>query len=596
MLGEYTKMDNRKIKRLKIGTSTCGLAAGAGKVLDCFKNKFKNIQIDEVGCIGHCYAEPLIEVETINNDSIFYSKVSADEECLNNILNLGKKGRLEINPLRKAKECLMVTRLSGKINPRSIDEYIDNGGFSALKKVLESGNPERVIQDVIASGIRGRGGGGFPAGIKWKSARKAAESRKEEVFVVCNADEGDPGAFMDRSIIETNPYSIIEGMLIGAYAIGAKEGFVYIRKEYPLACITLEKALESATKMGILGDRVFDTDFNFTLKIHRGAGAFVCGESSALMKSMTGKTGEPRAKYVRSVEYGFRDKPTVLNNVETWSNIPIIIEKGPEHFASIGTGDVTDNPWGGSSGTKVFSLVGDINNTGLVEVPMGITLREVIEDVGGGITNGRKFKAIQTGGPSGGCIPEKHLDMKIDFDSLSEAGSMMGSGGLIVMDEKTCMVDVARYFTDFLVNESCGKCTPCREGLYALSNTLKRICEGRGKEGDVEFLEELSDTITKASLCQLGGSAANPVLSTIRYFRDEYEEHIKEGKCRAGVCKPLITYSINDKCTGCTACKKQCPVSAISGENKSLHTIDRNLCTKCGICAEVCMFDAVEVM
>ena len=589
-------MDNREIKRIKIGTSTCGLAAGAGKVFDCFKNKVKNIQIDEVGCIGHCYAEPILEVETINGGSIFYSKVTPDEECLNNILNLGKKGRLEINPLRKAKECLKVTRLSGKINPCSIDEYIDNEGFSALKKVLEAGNPERVIQDIIASGIRGRGGGGFPAGIKWKSARKAAESRKEEVFVVCNADEGDPGAFMDRSIIETNPYSIIEGMLIGAYAVGAKEGFVYIRKEYPLACITLEKAIESATKMGILGDRVFDTDFSFTLKIHRGAGAFVCGESSALMKSMAGKTGEPRAKYVRSVEYGFRDKPTVLNNVETWSNIPIIIENGPEHFASIGTGDVTNNPWGGSSGTKVFSLVGDINNTGLVEVPMGITLREVIEDVGGGITSGRKFKAIQTGGPSGGCIPEKHLDMKIDFDSLSKAGSMMGSGGLIVMDDKTCMVDVARYFTDFLVNESCGKCTPCREGLYALSNTLKRICEGRGKEGDVEFLEELSDTITEASLCQLGGSAANPVLSTIRYFRDEYEEHIKEGKCRAGVCKPLITYSISDKCTGCTVCVNQCPVSAISGEKKSLHTINKALCSKCGICVEVCKFDAVEVI
>ncbi|MCP4180454.1 MAG: NADH-quinone oxidoreductase subunit F [bacterium] len=589
-------MDNREIKRIKIGTSTCGLAAGAEKVLDYFKNNVKNIQIDEVGCIGHCYAEPIIEVETISNGSIFYSKVSPDGECLNNILNLEKNGRLEINPLRKAKECLQVTRLAGKINPRSIDEYIDNGGFSALKKVLETGNPEKVVQDVIASGIRGRGGGGFPTGIKWQSAKKAAESRKEEVFVVCNADEGDPGAFMDRSIIETNPYSIIEGMLIGAYAIGAKEGFVYIRKEYPLACITLEKAIESATKMGILGDRVFDTDFCFSLKIHRGAGAFVCGESSALMKSMTGKTGEPRAKYVRSVEYGFRDKPTVLNNVETWSNIPIIIDKGPEHFASIGTGDVTNNPWGGSSGTKVFSLVGDINNAGLVEVPMGITLREVIEDIGGGITNGRKFKAIQTGGPSGGCIPEEHLDMKIDFDSLSEAGSMMGSGGLIVMDDKTCMVDVARYFTDFLVNESCGKCTPCREGLYALSNTLKRICEGKGKESDIEFLKELADTITEASLCQLGGSAANPVLSTILYFRDEYEEHIRESKCRAGVCKPLITYNINYKCTGCTACAKQCPVNAISGENKNLHTINKNLCTKCGICTEVCKFDAVEVI
>ena len=560
------------------------------------------------GCNGFCAVGPIVVVQP---NGTFYQKIK--ETDVDEIVDSLKEETIIERLLYKDpvngsthekmddikffnKQQLIALRNKGLIDPENIEQYIARDGYKGLKKVLESGNPEGVIRDIIASGIRGRGGGGFPAGVKWQSARKAAENRNEEVFVVCNADEGDPGAFMDRSIIETDPHSVVEGMLIGAYAIGAKEGFIYIRKEYPLACVRLEKAIEDATKMGILGERVFDTDFSFSIKVHRGAGAFVCGESSALMMSMAGKTGEPRAKYVRNVEYGYRDKPTVLNNVETWANIPVIVEKGSEYFASIGTGDVTNNPWGGSSGTKVFSLVGDINNTGLVEVPMGITLREIIEDIGGGIPSGRKFKAIQTGGPSGGCIPEKHLDMKIDFDSLDEAGSMMGSGGLIVMDEKTCMVDVARYFTDFLVNESCGKCTPCREGLFALSNTLKRICNGNGKDGDIEFLEELAETVNDTSLCQLGGSASNPVLSTIRYFRNEYEEHIKEGKCRAGVCKPLVTYSINDKCMGCTACTKQCPVSAISGDKKSLHTIDTNLCTKCGICAEVCKFDAVEVI
>jgi NADH:ubiquinone oxidoreductase subunit F (NADH-binding) len=464
------------------------------------------------------------------------------------------------------KQELVALRNKGLIDPENIDHYIARGGYEALGKVLKT-DADAVIQDIIQSGIRGRGGGGFPAGVKWESCKKAKVERNEVSYVVCNADEGDPGAFMDRSIIETDPHSVIEGMLIGAYAVGSNEGYIYLRKEYPLALDRLNIAINQAREYGLLGDNILDSGFSFDIRIHRGAGAFVCGESTALMASMSGKAGEPRAKYVHNVEFGYRDKPTILNNVETWANIPVIMEKGYQWFASIGSGDVSENPWNGSSGTKVFSLVGAINNTGLVEVPMGISLREIIYDIGGGIPNGKKFKAIQTGGPSGGCIPAELLDMKVDFDSLTEAGSMMGSGGMIVMDENNCMVDVAKYFIDFLIDESCGKCTPCREGLFALSKILGRICKGEGKAGDIELLEELSQTIVDTSLCQLGGAAPNPVLSTIRYFRDEYEKHINEKKCPAGVCKDLITYNINQKCdgVGCRLCAKNCPVDAISG-------------------------------
>jgi len=495
-----------------------------------------------------------------------------------------------------AKQQLIALRNKGLVDPGNIDHYIALDGYRALRRVLQEMKPEEVIEQVKISGIRGRGGGGFPAGVKWESGRNAALKRNEEVFVVCNGDEGDPGAFMDRGIIETDPHTVLEGMIIGAYAVGSHQGYIYIRKEYPLAQHRLHVAIEQARQRGLLGANILGTGFSFDIHVHRGAGAFVCGESTALMASMSGRPGEPRAKYIHNVEHGFRDKPTVLNNVETWANIPVILERGGKWFASIGSGDVSASPWNGSSGTKVFSLVGNIRNTGLVEVPMGITLREIIEDIGGGIPDGRTFKAVQTGGPSGGFLPASLLDMPVDFDSLTEAGSMMGSGGMIVMDDKTCMVDVARYFINFLVDESCGKCSPCREGLYAMNNVLTRICQGEGKPGDIEFLEEVSRTIQEASLCQLGGSAPNPLLSAIRYFREEYRSHIEDQRCPAGVCKALVRYRIlPDKCTGCLACIKPCPEAAITGEREQVHLLDQNKCIKCGICSEVCTYDAVEV-
>ncbi len=562
------------------------------------------------GCNGFCAMGPIVVVQP---GGVFYQKVQAED--LDEIIEIHLKGGKPVERLLHTdavtgnvattmdeipfftKQQLIALRNKGVIDPENIDHYIARGGYQALRKVLGDMSASQVRKEVLASGIRGRGGGGFPAGVKWESGYQAAQKRGEEIFIVCNGDEGDPGAFMDRSIIEADPHAVIEGMLIGAFAVGAREGFVYIRQEYPLAMQRLEKAIAQARAYGLLGEKVLGSDLAFDIHIHRGAGAFVCGESTALMASMSGRAGEPRAKYVHTVEFGFRDKPTILNNVETWANIPMIIGKGAAWFAGIGTGDVSKDPWNGSSGTKVFALVGDIRNTGLVEVPMGITLREIVDEVGGGIPEGGAFKAIQTGGPSGGCIPKEMLDMPVDFDSLSKAGSMMGSGGMIVMDEKTCMVDVARYFVDFLLDESCGKCTPCREGLFALSRTLNRICKGEGREGDIEFLEEVSATVAEASLCQLGGSAPNPVLSTIRHFREEYEEHIQEKKCRAGVCKALIRYRIDpENCTGCMACVRPCPTQAISGEKKKVHVIDENKCIRCGICAEVCNFDAVEVM
>lgn len=606
---------------LMVCTGTGCVSAKGFDIRDRLKAELKAHKLDKkflvvgTGCNGFCAVGPIIVVQP---DGIFYQKVTeADIPVIVKEHLIGGKvveKLLHTDPVTGVKhekmhdikffnkQELIALRNKGLIDPENIEHYIARGGYQSLKKLLDQDNTEstkdQIIKDVIESGLRGRGGGGFPTGIKWQAGKKAAEERNESIYVVCNADEGDPGAFMDRSIIETDPHSVLEGMLIGAYAVGAEEGFIYIRKEYPLALVRLHKALADARAYGILGESVMGKDFKFDIKIHRGAGAFVCGESSALMASMSGQAGEPRAKYVHNVEYGYRDKPTILNNVETWANLPAIFEKGPRWFASLGTSNPdlnATNPWNGSSGTKVFSLVGDINNTGLVEVPMGITLREVIEDIGGGIPNGRKFKAIQTGGPSGGCIPASQLDMKVDFDSLTEAGSMMGSGGMIVMDDETCMIDVARYFVNFLIDESCGKCTPCREGLNAMNNTLTRICNGEGKEDDIKFLEDLATTVNAASLCQLGGTAGNPVLSTLRYFKHEYEEHIRDKKCSAHVCKSLITYDIADKCTGCMVCIKNCPTDAIKGERKQKHDLDQEKCIKCGVCFDVCKFDAVTV-
>ncbi|MCK4585584.1 4Fe-4S binding protein, partial [candidate division WOR-3 bacterium] len=491
-------------------------------------------------------------------------------------------------------QILIALRNRGLIDPEKIDEYIARDGYAALAKVISSMTAQQVIEEVKASGLRGRGGGGFPTGIKWELCRHAGEERNEVRYVICNADEGDPGAFMDRSIIESDPHSIIEGMIIGAYAIGSHQGYVYIRKEYPIALDRLNTGLEQAREYGLLGDDIFGSGFDFDIEVHRGAGAFVCGESTALMASLEGKAGVPRAKYIHTVEYGLWNKPSCLNNVETWVNIPVIINRGAKWFTRIGTGDVSESPWGGSKGTKVFSLTGKINNTGLVEVPMGITLREIIFNIGGGIKKDKKFKMVQTGGPSGGFLPEELLNLPVDFDSLTKAGSMMGSGGMVVGDEDTCMIDMAKYFVSFLVTESCGKCVPCREGLKRMKEILERISEGEGKEEDIELLEELGFILENGSLCGLGKSAANPVLTSIKYFRDEYEVHIREKKCPAGVCKELIEYGIDpEKCNGCTLCARKCPTDAISGEQKQVHTIDTSKCIKCGICYEVCRFDAV---
>ena len=596
------------MKKITIGLASCSLAAGAGKIKNFISEDIKanglEVELLETGCIGMCYNEPLVEIITDKGKRL-YGNVT--EEKAKTIIEHHAKDDSPIKEwLVKAdeieteddnffqKQVKIASRNCGIIDPTNIDDYISAEGYESLEKVLKM-TPEDVIDEVKKSAIRGRGGGGFPAGIKWESAVKAAIEKNEIPILVCNADEGDPGAFMDRNLLESDPHSIIEGMIIGAYAIGSNEGYIYIRKEYPLALERISKAIEQARNKGFIGKNILNSGFDFDIKIHRGAGAFVCGESTALMASMTGKVGEPKAKYIHNVESGFKGKPTVLNNVETWANIPVIIEKGADWFAKIGSGDVSENPWNGSSGTKVFSLVGKINRTGLIEVPMGITLREIVYDIGGGIPKGRKFKAIQTGGPSGGCLPESMLDLTVDFDSLTKAGSMMGSGGMIVMDDKTCMVDVAKYFIHFLKGESCGKCTPCREGLISLDEILSRIIKGEGKPDDIALMEDICETMKISSLCELGKSAPNPILSTIKYFKDEYEAHINEKKCSAGVCKELITYSINDKCTGCTICAKKCPVDAISGKPKEMHFINPEICIKCGICYEVCKFDAIEI-
>jgi NADH:ubiquinone oxidoreductase subunit F (NADH-binding)/(2Fe-2S) ferredoxin/ferredoxin len=601
---------------LMVCAGTGCVSSGSLSIRDALQKEIEQrglgeeVKVVATGCNGFCAHGPICVVQP---QGVFYQRLKirdvkelveqhfGEGRPLERLMYRAEKDAPPI-PLEKdiqffAKQQAVALRNRGLVDPEDIRDCVRRGAYRGLKKVLsENLDGDGIIEMVIRSGIRGRGGGGFPTGVKWKSCREAAQKRGVVPCLVCNGDEGDPGAFMDRSIVEADPHAVIEGMLIGARALGSEEGFVYIRREYPLALRRLQKAITQAREWGVLGRSVMGTEMRFDITIHQGAGAFVCGESTALMASMQGLPGEPRAKYVHTVEYGYRDMPTVLNNVETWATIPQIIENGAEWFASIGTGDVSENPWGGSSGTKVFSLVGNVKNTGLVEVPMGITLREVVFDIGGGIPGGKKFKAVQTGGPSGGCLPESQLDLPVDFDTLTSAGSMMGSGGLIVMDENTCMVDVARYFVNFLLDESCGKCTPCREGLTALHEILTRITEGRGGEEDLRLLEEIGAAMKDGSLCGLGQTAANPVLSTLRYFRDEYEKHIYEGKCPAGVCKALITYTIDaQKCTGCVACVKPCPTGAITGEVEKPHVIDQDKCIQCGTCMDACNYDAVLV-
>jgi len=580
------------------------LAYGTQKLIDSFKAEIKarklegKVDFRTSGCHGFCERGPLVVVYP---RKIFYQKVKLDDAA--KIIEETVIGGTVIDrllyrdPVTKEKvlyehdvpfykkQVRNVFGMNGQIDPTSIDDYLAIGGYSALSKALFGMKPEGIIEEIIKAKLRGRGGGGFPTGWKWDATRKAAGEPK---YVICNADEGDPGAYMDRSLLEGNPHSVLEGMIVGACAIGSSSGYIYVRNEYPLAVSNIGTAIEKARQYGLLGENILGSGFSFDIKINRGGGAFVCGESSALFASIEGRAGEPRQKYIHATDRGLYDKPTCLNNVETWANVPLIVNRGADWYASIGTE--------GSKGTKIFSLVGKINNTGLVEVPMGIKLREIVYEIGGGIPHGRKFKAIQTGGPSGGCIPEQHLDMPVDFDELTKIGSMMGSGGMIVMDERNCMVDVARYFLKFLEDESCGKCTPCREGVLQMRLILDRITEGKGEEKDIDTLEWIGKGVINGSLCALGGTAPLPVLSTIRYFRDEYMAHIRDKKCPAGICKALITYSVNaGNCTGCTACARVCPTDAATGEKKKVHTINLEKCIKCGACFDACKFDAIEI-
>ena len=612
-----------KIK-IMVGMATCGISAGADKVYNALQAKIAELGLDVAlemtGCIGYCQREPLVDVVYPKQVRLSYQAMTPEKaEALVEAIHKGEvypenllcridqedilvedRMRPYANPHPPTlpvetpryedlpffgKQVKVALRNCGFINPERIEEYIGRGGYQALFKVLSGMTPGEVIAEVKSSGLRGRGGAGFPTGLKWEFARK---NDADEKFVICNADEGDPGAFMDRGILEGDPHAVIEGMAIGAYAIGAREGFVYCRAEYPLAIHRLQIAIQQAEDLGILGDKIFGTNFSFRLEIREGAGAFVCGEETSLIASIEGKVGEPRPRPPFPAQSGLWGMPTIINNVKTWSHIAPILVRGAEWYSGFGTEK--------APGTTVFALVGKVNNTGLVEIPLGMTLREMIFDIGGGIAGGREFKAVQTGGPSGGCIPAEFLDTPVDYESLGALGSIMGSGGMIVMDERDCMVDVAKYFIDFTQDESCGKCTPCREGTLRLMEKLQAITEGQGTEEDLDKLVKMSEIIKKTSLCGLGQTAPNPVLSTIRYFRDEYLAHVRDGKCPAKVCKPLLTFQVvAENCTGCQLCRLKCPAEAVEGSKKEPHHIIQDKCIKCGTCFENCKFDAIAV-
>ncbi|HHX23597.1 MAG: NADH-ubiquinone oxidoreductase-F iron-sulfur binding region domain-containing protein [Tepidanaerobacteraceae bacterium] len=597
---------NKPVRKILV---CCGPGCLSNHSLDIYEKLKNKIETDNLeislettvkatGCHGFCEIGPLIKFLPQN---FFYSKVKISDveeiykktikngEIIERLLyrepSSGKKVKAPEDTNFYKDQKKIALRNVGEIDPVSINDYLERDGYKALKKTLLEKSPEQIVAEVEASGLRGRGGAGFSTGYKW---RQCAQMQNFPKYIICNGDEGDPGAFMDRSILEGDPHSVIEGMVIGAYAVGSHSGFMYIRDEYFLAIKNVTIAINQARSYGYLGKNILGSGFDFDIQIVRGGGAFVCGESSALMASIEGRVGEPRAKYIRSVERGLWNKPTVLNNVETWANIPVIISEGAKKFKSVGTEQ--------SPGTKVFSLVGKVKNTGLIEVPMGMSLRQIIYDIGGGIAKDKNFKAVQTGGPSGGCIPERLLDLQVDFDSLDEAGSMMGSGGMIVMDENTCMVDVAKYYLAFLAEESCGKCTPCREGIRRILEILEDISNGNAKEEDLDLLLEICGTVKTTSLCGLGKSAPNPVITTIKYFKEEYLAHIRDKHCPAGVCKQLSVYLIDkDKCKKCGLCAKNCPSEAIKKEKDNFYTINQSECTKCGTCVDVCRFNAIRI-
>ena len=598
-LSEWEALQHSEKIRILVGTATCGRAAGAMDTLEAIHRELSRRGIDaivtQVGCIGLCYAEPLVDIIKPGRPRICYSGVTPEivsqliEDCIINDnprpdLALGTIGEDGIDGIPRLFELPMLRpqvrvalRNCGHIDPEDIKQYIACDGYGGLAKALEM-SPEQVIEEVKKSGLRGRGGAGFPTGRKWEFCRRAPGKEK---YLICNADEGDPGAFMDRSLLEGDPHAVLEGMLIGAYAIGTSHGYIYCRAEYPLAIERLQIALKQMEEYGLLGDNILDSGFGFQIEIKEGAGAFVCGEETALMMSIEGKRGMPRSRPPFPAISGLWGKPTNINNVETWGNVSAILQRGGEWYSSFGTET--------SKGTKTFALAGKVVQTGLIEVPMGISLGEVIYEIGGGIVNGKPFKSVLTGGPSGGCLPASLLDLPVDYESLTQAGSIMGSGGMVVVDEDTCMVDLAKYFLSFTQNESCGKCVPCRVGTRQMLNILERITRGEGKPGDIERLERLAQVVKSGSLCGLGQTAPNPVLTTIRYFRDEYETHINEKRCPALACTELISYYIlPDKCQGCGICLRECPVEAISGGKRMVHIIDQSKCIKCGTCLDVC--------